>query len=121
MRAHGRRPSPAGSPHGPAFADRPILATAETKFFGEPVAVVVAETRDAAAAAAALVDVEFDGLPAVLSVEEALDPAALVQDPSLGPGDAAARTNVLRQWTFGWGEQPVSLTWCSTGSTASRW
>ena len=43
--------------------------------------------------------------PAVLSVEQALDPASpLVQDPSLRPDDADARTNVLRQWTFGWGE-----------------
>ena len=95
--------------YGPAFADRPILATGETKFFGEPVAAVVAETGDAAAAAAALVGVEFDELPAVLSVEQALDPASpLVQDPSLRPNDADARTNVLRQWTFGWGEAPAS-------------
>jgi CO/xanthine dehydrogenase Mo-binding subunit len=95
--------------YGPAFADRPILATGETKFFGEPVAAVVAETGDAAAAAAALVEVQFDELPGVLSIEQALDPAsALVQDPSLRPDDADARTNVLRQWTFGWGEPPVS-------------
>src|SRR3954453_403046 len=84
---------------GPAFADRPILATGETKFFGEPVAAVAAETKDAAEAAAALVDVEFDELPAVLSVEQSLDPEApLVQDPSLRPQDEGARTNVLRQW-----------------------
>jgi CO/xanthine dehydrogenase Mo-binding subunit len=95
--------------YGPAFADRPILATEETKFFGEPVAAVVAETRDAAAQAADLVEVEFDELPAVVSVEQALDPGSpLVQDPSLRPGDAAAHTNVLRQWTFGWGEAPDS-------------
>src|SRR6186713_1468652 len=31
---------------GPAFSDRPILATGETKFFGEPVAAVVADTKD---------------------------------------------------------------------------
>jgi CO/xanthine dehydrogenase Mo-binding subunit len=95
--------------YGPAFADRPILATGETKFFGEPVAAVAAETIDAAEAAAHLVEVEFDELPAVLSVEQALDPAsALVQDPSLRPGDPDAGSNILRQWTFGWGERPVS-------------
>jgi CO/xanthine dehydrogenase Mo-binding subunit len=89
---------------GPAFADRPILAAGETKFFGEPVAAVAAETRDAAEAAAALVQVEAEPLPAVLSVEQALDPqSALVQDPSLRPGDPLAHTNVLREWTFGWG------------------
>jgi CO/xanthine dehydrogenase Mo-binding subunit len=93
---------------GPAFADRPILATGETKFFGEPVAAVIAETRDAAEAAAALVQVEAEPLPAVLSVEQALDPqSALVQDPSLRPGDPLAHTNVLREWTFGWGNPAV--------------
>jgi len=90
---------------GPAFADRPILATGETKFFGEPVAAVVAKTKDAAELAAALVQVDADPLPAVLSVEQALDPAsALVQDPSIRPNDPLANTNVLREWTFGWGE-----------------
>src|SRR5690349_16153569 len=94
---------------GPAFADRPILATGETKFFGEPVAAVVAKTKDAAEAAAALVQVEAEPLPAVLSVEQALDPAsALVQDPSLRPKDPLANTNVLREWTFGWGD-PASI------------
>src|SRR3954463_16126068 len=94
--------------YGPAFADRPILATGETKFFGEPVAAVAAETKDAAEAAAALVEVEYDELSPVLSVEQALDPKSpLVQDPSLRPADAGADTNVLRQWTFGWGEPPA--------------
>jgi CO/xanthine dehydrogenase Mo-binding subunit len=90
--------------YGPAFADRPILATGETKFFGEPVAAVVAGTKDAAEAAAALVNIEAEPLPAVLSVEQALDPQLpLVQDPSLRPDDPLAHSNTLREWTFGWG------------------
>src|SRR4249920_2304486 len=69
--------------YGPAFADRPVLAVGETKFFGEPVA---AETEDAAEEAARLVQVDAEELPAVLSVEQALDPASpLVQDPSIRP------------------------------------
>jgi CO/xanthine dehydrogenase Mo-binding subunit len=89
---------------GPTFSDRPILATGETKFHGEPVAAVVATTKGAAEEAAALVNVETVPLPAVLSVEQALDPASpLVQDPSLRPGDPLANTNVLRAWKFGWG------------------
>ena len=39
---------------GPALADRPLLAEGETRFFGEPVAAVAAETLDAARRAAAL-------------------------------------------------------------------
>ena len=34
--------------YGPVHADRPMLASGETKFSGEPVAVVVADTEDAA-------------------------------------------------------------------------
>jgi CO/xanthine dehydrogenase Mo-binding subunit len=93
--------------YGPAFADRPILAVSETKFFGEPVAAVVAATKDAAETAAALVQVETEPLPAVLSVEQSLDAQSpLVQDPALRPGDALANSNVLREWTFGWGDPP---------------
>jgi CO/xanthine dehydrogenase Mo-binding subunit len=68
------------------------------------VAAVVAKTKDAADAAAALVQVDAEPLPAVLSVEQALDPdSALVQDPSLRPKDPLAHSNTLREWTFGWG------------------
>jgi CO/xanthine dehydrogenase Mo-binding subunit len=68
------------------------------------VAVVVAETIDAADTAARLVRVDVDELPAVLSVEASLDAdAPLVQDPALRPNDPLAQTNTLQQWRFGWG------------------
>jgi CO/xanthine dehydrogenase Mo-binding subunit len=91
--------------YGPVREDRPLLAVGETKFFGEPVAAVAAETEDAAAAAAALIRVDHEELPAVLSVDAALDPAApLVQDPSLRANDPLAQTNILHEWQFGWGD-----------------
>ncbi len=91
--------------YGPVYADRPLLAVDETKFSGEPVAVVAADTLDAARTAASLVDVDVEELPAVLSVDTALEPAGpLVQDPVLRPGDPLARTNTLQQWQFGWGD-----------------
>jgi CO/xanthine dehydrogenase Mo-binding subunit len=91
--------------YGPVRADRPVLAVNETKFFGEPVAAVVAETEDAAAAAASLVRVECEELPAVLTIDAALDPRSpLVQEPALRPGDPHAETNVLEEWQFGWGQ-----------------
>ena len=90
--------------YGPVHEDRPVLAVGETKFFGEPVAAVAAETEDAAEAAAALIRVDHQELPAVLSVDAALDPAApLVQDPSLRANDPLAQTNILHEWQFGWG------------------
>jgi CO/xanthine dehydrogenase Mo-binding subunit len=91
--------------YGPAYDDRPVLAVGETKFFGEPVAAVVAETLDAAEAAAALVRVDHHELPAVLTIDQALDPSSpLVQDPAIRADKAFAGTNILREWRFGWGD-----------------
>jgi CO/xanthine dehydrogenase Mo-binding subunit len=91
---------------GPGYTDRPLLAVGETKFHGEPVAAVVAETRDAAQAAARLVRVDHEELPAVLTVQQALDPAApLVREPDLRATDDPFRqTNTLTEWHFGWGD-----------------
>ena len=90
--------------YGPVFADRPVLAVGETKFFGEAVAAVAAETSDAAEHAAALVNVEYEELPAVLTVDAALDPVSpLVQDPAFRKPGPLAQTNTLEAWTFGWG------------------
>jgi CO/xanthine dehydrogenase Mo-binding subunit len=99
--------------YGPAYNDRPVLAVGETKFSGEPVAAVAAETADAAAAAASLIQIDCDELPAVLTIDQARDPASpLVQDPSLRGDDALAQTNVLRQWQFGWGSPDDAAAAC---------
>ena len=90
---------------GPQQEDRPVIATGETKYHGDPVAIVAAETKDAATEAARLVRVEYEELPAVFTVAAALDPAApLVQDPSLRPKDPLASTNVLHEHRVGWGD-----------------
>lgn len=90
---------------GPAYRDRPVLAVGETKFHGEPVAAVVAETLDAAEQAAALVQVDYEELPAVLTVEDALRAdAPLVQDPDIRTPGPLAETNILEELRFGWGE-----------------
>ena len=90
--------------YGPVYTDRPLLAVGETKFSGEPVVAVVADTEDAAQRAAQLIRVDYEELPAVLSVDAALDShAPLVQDPSLRPNDPFAHSNTLQEWRFGWG------------------
>lgn len=90
---------------GPQIADRPVLADGEVKFHGEPVALVVAETIEAAKKAARLVHVNYEELPVAFTVAMALDPAApLVMDPSLRPNDSLARTNIFNEYHFGWGE-----------------
>jgi putative selenate reductase molybdopterin-binding subunit len=62
--------------YGRSVRDVPILAGGVVRFTGERVAAVVAESRRAAEAAAALVEVSYDELPAVLSAEEALSAGA---------------------------------------------
>jgi CO/xanthine dehydrogenase Mo-binding subunit len=90
---------------GPQFQDRPVIAVGETKYHGDPVAAIAAETPDAAEAAAPLVRIEYEELPAVVSIAAALDPAApLVQDPALRGDDPLAATNTLRIHRYGWGD-----------------
>jgi len=90
---------------GPASRDRPVIASGEVKYFGEPVAAVAAESEDAAAEAAALVRVEYEELPGVYSIEEALaEGAPLVQHPDLRGDTPLAHTNLLGEWHFGWGD-----------------
>ena len=92
--------------YGPQYQDRPVLAVGETKFHGEPVAAVAAETKDAAEEAARLVGVEFEELPGVYTVEQALAAdAPLVREPELRPEDDELRdSNVLTRRVFGWGD-----------------
>jgi CO/xanthine dehydrogenase Mo-binding subunit len=90
---------------GPQQRDRPVIAVAETKYHGDPVAAVAADSRDLAEQAAGLVHVEYQELPAVTTIASALDPAApLVQEPAIRPGDPLADTNVLREHRYGWGD-----------------
>jgi len=90
--------------YGPTHADRPVLAVGETRFFGEPVAAVAAESEDGAELARSLIRVDYEELPAVLTIDAALDPASpLVQDPEIRGTDPRAHTNILDEWHFEWG------------------
>ncbi len=89
---------------GPAIMDWPLLAVNETKFFGEAVAVVAADTKDAAEAGARAVKVDFEEQPCVLTIDDALNPEMpLVREPELRPGDKLAHTNILKEWNLGHG------------------
>jgi carbon-monoxide dehydrogenase large subunit len=73
------------------------LAVDEVRFVGEPVAMVVARDRYAAADALEAVDVDYEPLPVVLDMEEAIkDGADLVH------GDKG--TNKTYTWNFGNGD-----------------
>ena len=60
----------------------PALPTDRVRFVGEAVAVVAASTAYAAADGAALVEVDYDPLPAVPDLETALDPRAARLHPA---------------------------------------
>lgn len=64
-----------------------LLAKERVLFAGQPVAVVVAETPEAAADAAPLVEVDYQPLPAVVTLEEAIAPDAPLVWPEGPPGD----------------------------------
>ena len=68
--------------HGVAIQDQTMLAADRVRYRGEALAVVVADSAAAARAARALVDVEYDELPALFDPERAMAP----ESPLLHPG-----------------------------------
>lgn len=106
---------------GHIIADHDILAVEKVRYYGEPVAIVLAETLGAAYDAAEAVWVEYSDLPAVMTTAEALkDGATLVHEESYdGTGDEGFRnltgatdepgadkplSNVAHEVSIGWGD-----------------
>ncbi|HXY04994.1 MAG TPA: xanthine dehydrogenase family protein molybdopterin-binding subunit [Burkholderiaceae bacterium] len=71
----------------------PVLAEDKVRYVGEAIALVVADTLEQARAAAALVEVDYDVLPAVAATATAAKAATAVHD--------VAPDNVC--YTWGWG------------------
>jgi xanthine dehydrogenase large subunit len=63
---------------GPILRGEPALAAGVAEYVGHPVAAVAAETLDQARLAATLVDVEYEPLPAILRIEDAIAGGHLV-------------------------------------------
>src|SRR5262245_60529360 len=74
---------------GAVLATQPVLADDRVRFQGEPVAAIAATTPEIAAAAADLVEVEYEDLPGVYDPIAALAPDA----PNVHDGG-----NLLRSW-----------------------
>jgi len=66
--------------YGPAFHDQPILALGKVRYIGEPVAVVLAADPHVAEEAAALIEAEYEELPAVFDEIEATNSEAIVHE-----------------------------------------
>ncbi|MBM4260180.1 MAG: xanthine dehydrogenase family protein molybdopterin-binding subunit [Deltaproteobacteria bacterium] len=80
--------------YGPVFKDQTIVATEKVRHVGDPVAAVAALTADAADEALRLIEVDYEELPAVLNVQDALKSGATlvhesVKLPSSGFADLA--------------------------------
>jgi len=68
---------------GRRLLDWPVLAIDRVRMVGDRVAAVAAETREAAERAARLVDVDYEDLPPIFSIEDALAPHAPVLHPDV--------------------------------------
>jgi CO/xanthine dehydrogenase Mo-binding subunit len=96
---------------GKSIRDIPVLCWDKVRYIGDKVAAIAAESREAAEEAIDLIDVEYEELPAVFDVLEAMKPGApILHDdaPSYdgAPADimAGAGSNVLNKLTWGKGD-----------------
>ena len=69
---------------GPMLADRPILAQDKVRYHGEPIAMVIADTEQAAQYAAGLIQVEYEPLAVVNTPTEAFEADAPLVHEHLG-------------------------------------
>lgn len=76
---------------GSIIVDQPLIADDEVQFAGEIVAVLAAETREALAKALRAVQVEWEKLPAIRSIDQAVAAGAFIgAERSIARGDADA-------------------------------
>ena len=96
---------------GKSIRDIPVLCWDKARYIGDRVAAVAAESRDAAEEAIDLIDVEYEELPAVFDILEAMKPGApVLHDNAPGydgaPADimAPGGGNVVNKLTWGKGD-----------------
>jgi 2-furoyl-CoA dehydrogenase large subunit len=88
------KPFPVGVAVPPKYY---CCAVDKVRFVGEPVAVVVADDRYIAEDALDLIQVEYEPLPAVVDIEEAIQPGAPILHENIG-------SNIYTQRTFQYGD-----------------
>ena len=111
-----------GRRFGHIVPDHAILAIDKVRYYGEPVAVVVAETAHEAADAAELVWVDYDDLPALTDAASALASDALIHEQSyvepgqefLGVAPTASADNVAHRDELVWGDAESALAAAAT-------
>jgi xanthine dehydrogenase large subunit len=99
---------------GPVVHDEPLLAEGEVHCVGQVVALVVAESAELCRRAAALVEVEYEELPALLSLKAAVEAGAFLLGP---PGRKEPHTLQRGDVEAALAAAPVRLSGeCSTGA-----
>jgi hypothetical protein len=81
--------------YGATYKDQSIVAVDKVRYVGDPVAAVMAEDPATAEAALDLIEVEYEELPKVTNIEEAIAPGAI----QVHEGDVARAE--LRGSTYG--------------------
>lgn len=98
---------------GGMIKDETMLAVGKVRYVGEPVAAVAARDPETARRAARLIEVAYEALPPVLSIEAALDPDAPLLHEDLPAYvktmDGNSRGNVV--WESGLAEGDVDAVW----------
>ena len=107
---------------GHIVPDHCILAVDKVRYYGEPVAVVVAETPHQAADAAELVWVDYEDLPALTDAAAALASDVLIHEQSyasdgerfLDVAPAASVDNAAHRGELAWGDAEAALAVAAT-------
>jgi CO/xanthine dehydrogenase Mo-binding subunit len=104
--------------YGPAYRDRPVLAFDVARYEGEPVAAVAAVDEATAEAALELIDVDYEPLAPVMTLEEAQAPGAPLVHAGQPPAGHFADlstlrpkpgTNICHQFHFARGDTALAL------------
>ena len=111
-----------GRRFGHIVPDHAILAGGKVRYYGEPVAVVVADTPHRAADAAELVWVEYDDLPALTDAAGALVSDTLIHEQAyaepgqafLGVAPTPSADNVAHRDELAWGDAEAALAGADT-------
>ncbi|ORX63815.1 putative xanthine dehydrogenase HxA [Basidiobolus meristosporus CBS 931.73] len=72
---------PGNNTWGPVFQDEEVFASTDVYFLGQIIGIVVAKSQNEAQAAARMVNVEYEDLPHILTIEEAIEKESFVPAP----------------------------------------
>ncbi len=89
-----------------AGSEVPVLAIDRVRFYGEPIALIAAETLDVAERAIKLVEIEYEPVPGVYDPIEAMKPSAPILHP---PDPQGAVPNVVARWKIRKGDLDAGL------------